>query len=502
MVLPDDGIIAFRNIIGGCTLFACLYVVALAVKALEPDFVDILSASSVVFIAMLLLINRFARSTAENAVYHSHASKAGIIALIVAVFAFFIQMSSPVAPVSLSVLTSPIHRHLAEIPMASNNVDECYNNLCKGHWDKQDCPQEGLHSSTAMCQLEIWDWEPEVLQKCHIKHFSITELQSIYAGKKVAFLGDSMIRNVFHSLSHMLDSTYVEDSSPSQKHQNQKFVSSTSDTTFEFYWSPFLKDITSTLTSFKQKQYSIIVFGSAAWDALHVRNVSDYQMQLAALAESKVVSNLDAFTIFLQPTTIVDGRLTSKEKQQYMTESIIAQYRNAYSHSLLKTEVSLTLDPTHVTILQPTSSADGVHYTSSVYQVLSQLVSNGYYLKFPTLLRQASVDSQLLVQPNVKAPVKAKGPKKTGAMGNLFDGMLVLIFSAIMMFTFDSFFGVGVFSLALFGGSVDWESAYIPLMVKIGIMAVPLRVEASVTASESGNDDGSSVPLLHGTNLA
>ena len=88
-------------------------------------------------------------------------------------------------------------------------------------------------------------------------------------------------------------------------------------------------------------------------------------------------------------------------------------------------------------------------------------------------------------------------------MGHPLLGLLVLIFSCVMVVFFDSFLGMGVLGLALFGmlpitcesihytpsanacsnsffsfhangniigRSLDWNSAYIPLLTKLGML--------------------------------
>jgi hypothetical protein len=55
---------------------------------------------------------------------------------------------------------------------------------------------------------------------------------------------------------------------------------------------------------------------------------------------------------------------------------------------------------------------------------------------------------------------------------------MMLVLSAVMLYTMDSFLGVGYFSLAMFGISFDWEEAYGPLLKKVlgggkGVAAKP-----------------------------
>ena len=72
---------------------------------------------------------------------------------------------------------------------------------------------------------------------------------------------------------------------------------------------------------------------------------------------------------------------------------------------------------------------------------------------------------------------------KTGAMGHPLYGFIVIVFSAIMIIFFDSFFGVGALSLYIFGITLDWESAYKPLINKI-FQKLPTSAEIAATEAE------------------
>jgi hypothetical protein len=445
---------------GAIFLFAFLFILALALKGLNPEFIDVCIASTTVFISVLLLINRFAKNTYDNPLYQSFSAKATWISIILIVLGVSYRLSVPNRPMtSLYINPSATLIKPSQLNAKTLDIKRCYNDISKGHWDVQDCPAEGRKSSTAMCQVEIWDWDPDTLKNCPLKLLNGDELKTVFRGKKIAFLGDSQVRNIYHSFSKLADESYVENNSPTQKHVNQKF-STSSNITIEFYWAPFIKDLTSTLKTFSPNQYKAIVLGGALWDALHIHELQQYSQQLEELSKSKVLSTLGTFSVWVQPTTIVDGRLNSEEKQKYMTEQIIDTYRQAYMKSSLTNDILFTIDPTYITKSQQATASDGVHYTSSVYQVLAQMITNGYLLMFPNSLPSSLAAS---------TSVKKLGPLATGSMGNPFYGFIVLFFSFIMIFTMDNFFGFGVLSLSVFGRSLDWESAYIPLLNKIGI---------------------------------
>merc|ERR1711871_717547 len=114
-------------------------------------------------------------------------------------------------------------------------------------------------------------------------------------------------------------------------------------------------------------------------------------------------------------------------------------------------EISFTLNPKEVTTGQETSSTDGIHYSNRVSQAIAQMVANAFSMK-------SSKDG---------TAVGGSTTRRAETMGNPLYGFIVIVFSAIMIVFFDSFFGVGVLSLYIFGVTLDWESAYRTLINKI-----------------------------------
>jgi hypothetical protein len=57
----------------------------------------------------------------------------------------------------------------------------------------------------AYCQTSKWVWDQS---PCPIAKLPTSKLRSTYAGKRVLFVGDSEIRNVYHQFVAILDPTY------------------------------------------------------------------------------------------------------------------------------------------------------------------------------------------------------------------------------------------------------------------------------------------------------
>lgn len=232
---------------------------------------------------------------------------------------------------------------------------------------------------------------------------------------------------------------------------------------FEFYWAPLVVNITTILEAKGlADKADLVVLGSAAWQALHVRDIPTYLQDLDAMGavigstgveESSSVPVKKASFVWLQPTTVIDAHLVTPEKQMYMPESTLALYRKAFHQSNVSTAMHGIIDPSSA--CEGREATDGIHYSQDVYKVVAQMAVNSYILRVPALYGQTSEKK------------KSTGPKKTGGMSFPSYGAGVLVLAAVMLFTMDSFMGIGFLSLILFGRCADWDAAYGPLHKKI-----------------------------------
>ena len=257
--------------------------------------------------------------------------------------------------------------------------------------------------------------------------------------------------------------------------------------TVSFIWAPVVRNVTTVITTtLKDKSYNYIISGAAAWDALYERNLNTYRNDLDSL--STMNKDEKILQTWIQPTTIIDGRLQTIEKQQYMTEAIIKTYRDAFIQSKAASKFDTIIDPTLVSEGREGGSVDGVHYSEEVYKVMAQMVTNAYMLHFPNNYAKST------------SIVTKKEPKKTGAMSFPSYGAIMLLLSAIMIFTMDSWFGFGVLSLKLFNRSYDWDAAYLPLLKKI--LAKPSnnisKQELDDIINTTSSTDAEVELLLHG----
>ena len=358
--------------------------------------------------------------------------------------------------------------------MTSNRILFLHSNNI-GHWSVVKCPTDtkngGIEDVRAFCETNTWFWDKS--SDCPISNIGVSRARQIFKGKNIVFMGDSILRNVFFEFDKIIDPDHIQNSSSSIKHSDIKYEPIfMKNSSISFYWTPLVSNITTTLMNKNIiGNADLVILGSAAWQALHNKNIDAYSADLnllnnyinaTAIANEKDyisnniknINNKKTSFVWLQPTTIIDDHLTTTEKSQFMTESIMALYRKSFLNSKASKIISSVIDPSSACANR--ESTDGVHYNHDVYSVIAQMVANAYILRTPSILSQSSAGKK-----------KSNGPKKTGSMSFPSYGAFVLVLSAFMLFSMDSFLGIGFTSLLLFGRSADWEAAYGPLHKKI-----------------------------------
>jgi len=78
----------------------------------------------------------------------------------------------------------------------------------------------------------------------------------------------------------MMEPTYNHNGTAAMKHSNLYYQPPSSNASVYFYWAPFVANITSTVVKVGLGgKMDLIVGGSAAWDALYMRDVGAYQVR-------------------------------------------------------------------------------------------------------------------------------------------------------------------------------------------------------------------------------
>lgn len=489
MILPEDKNIAWRNMIGTVILFGVLAAVAKVLHAFEPSMLEIIIACEGLCLVCLLLISRFASSLSDQAQYQAYATRYMRLMIVVFVASLLLQ---------LSIGSSPNGSHSALLGLNANNPvansgkstyrgnkPECLAAVSKGKWITAPCNSDAFlstpkTSTLAYCEQDLWAWEAP--EHCPLAKISSSKSQSIFKGKSVLFVGDSVVRSVYHEFITLMEPSYNHNRSVNFKHQDQSYTVTTNNCSISFAWAPFAADVAKVMANrgpvkgSKTGMDNFVVAGAALWDALHNHNVSDYREVLKTVAaaskslpvatattgnsnQSAVAAPPTTVKVWLLPTIIVDDRLQTADKRQFMTDDKIEAYRRvAQTSPAIQSAFHAVVDPRSASQLRSDSSSDGVHYADEVYKVMTQMLANSYSLHFP----------QNYVGGKSSKPYK---PRPTGSMSSPFYGGCMLALIVILLFSMDSFFGIGWVTLILAGQSFDWDAAYAPYIRKIAALS-------------------------------
>jgi GDSL/SGNH-like Acyl-Esterase family found in Pmr5 and Cas1p len=324
-----------------------------------------------------------------------------------------------------------------------------------------------------------WAERTQATPPCPVGRVSSSLAKTALKNKRVLFAGDSIMRNTYHAFNGLLDPSYRWNSSVSFRHGNLVQHVKTSNTSVAFYWAPFVRNITAVLdtlggsTSEGAHGFDLLVSGAAAWDALYIRSPIEYSKDLSTLSARlrQARPSSPGVTVWMQPTTIVDNRLSSLEKQQHMSEKTIAVYRGLFEASPVRSGFSVTIDPTGASRGREGATVDGVHYSEDIYT-----------LHFPRLY--------------VKSPARKVGKAKaTGPMSFPSYGIIVLVAAALMLYTMDPFLGVAWLVQRVVGvteqqaSDMTWEVAYREIHRKNHI-SHPTSSSSSGGGSRGGSERG------------
>lgn len=530
MILPEDKDIAWRNMFGLGFVVAIAYASAyLLVFSFSPSLLEVLAVCILLTLLVLMYLNSSFNQPLNEVPYYRLWSRRAVIlltlALVIGATLQFIYNTidrsyADTTTAAVTIINPPSSVLSTSLPTSSESTGlvlsttiaassslsasakaapvtpECLRAISKGQWIHVPCSSSSSTSSkVAFCQTTSWQWVTNsALTNCPIGTITTNTLRLIFHNKKIAFIGDSQIRNIYHQFIHNLDSTYKTNYSPDLKHKDINYIVTYDDNkvNVNFVWAPFLNNVTDTLKSKSIEQYDMIVVGAACWDALVERNLPDYNNILTTNLNS-VMENLNksmTTSIWIQPTTIMDNRLMTTEKRNYMSEDIVQKYRTSFLLSNVAKLFSIVIDTTTAASTQ--ESLDGVHYSEVVYDVIAQMVANGYALHSPVHFSTLLASTTSSSSSSAKKPKAPYVPKTTGSMSFPSYGACVLFLSFLMIFLMDSFLGIGYISLIVFGRSYDWDAAYSALHRKIlGSSSSSSYLEDGNVSSSSSNGNSS-----------
>jgi hypothetical protein len=327
---------------------------------------------------------------------------------------------------------------------------ECGQFINNGHWVQVECSETtdaqayrgGNVSAIGVCTGGfIWGWEtPPPRSHCTFSRRSSKELITTLKNRQLIFIGDSMMRSLFHSFSTEVG--FDEDAGgTAKKHSN--FTSVFHDVQIKFIWAPFSMDQINTLRELRMNEthevVDLIVIGGGSWDLLH-RTSNESEM---ILLNSTLVSLKDEIdktvrhtrpVVWLSPTRIYDPLLT-EEKRRHMTEVKMAWLRNLYDEIGITSAASLHIMGLAYTDERVSESFDGVHYPKSVYFAGAQILSNSF---------------DWLLEGKDDKPTESFA--EIGVLSDPLKGLITMTVVVIGLYKFDSLLGLLYFVSSVIQG--------------------------------------------------
>lgn len=504
MILPDDKDIAWRNMWGGIGVVSVFGLIAYVLASFNPSVIQLVIACQGLAIALVFVIGRFTATLNEQQIFQQQSSRFLKIMSIL----FFSTLIAQFVWTSPEAAVTAQDSYAVALAKYRGNTPACLSSISEGAWTTVPCPANPLPlgvaslNSLAFCEQDLWSWAPHS-DDCPIAKLTTTRAVSVFKDKEILFVGDSVVRSSYHQFISLLEPKYEQNHSFVFKHQDFSHVVKASNTSVRFIWAPFVADIAKvfqTRLPTGGKPVSYIVAGASLWDALHEHDLSKFETSLKTVAaalpptyQGTGANRTSTVKVWLLPTNVLDDRLTTAEKRQYMNDDTIRTYRAAAAKSpALQQAFHVLVDPTHATGLRESTSTDGVHYAEEVYSVIAQMLANAYTLHFPSFYVGKAGHA-------TTASTKPYTPKPTGAMSNPYYGAGMLVLIVIMLFTMDSWLGIGWLSLVLGGTNYDWDAAYGPYVRKIQQhQQREAALAAAVTTGGSGVVSGTAEVIEHG----
>lgn len=325
----------------------------------------------------------------------------------------------------------------------------CKSMVNRGHWIPVDgCNEvargiafrdDGIQNFATCAPVGTgytWGWETSRSSaQCRFTQRTTKELQKRLKHRRIAFVGDSMTRNLYHAVCRQLgiaDAGFYNAGGP--KHVDiQRNIEHTD---VDFRWAPMAadelqvaKDLHDEATRQDASKYDLILIGGGAWDRLHKftepNDVAAHRGTIMELVEQmNALKKLDIPVVWATPTTINTPALNTPEKRELMTEDHMADMRKIYESLGVNDAATFVVDGPSFSKERVGESFDGVHYPPDVYSAGAQILANA----FDWLLPQTEGEDKFT------AP-------EPGKMAKPFLGLMMLCLCFIGLFFFDGFFG-------------------------------------------------------------
>lgn len=467
MILPDDKDMAKRNFIGFMAVMISFSAIgAVMHSGSHNSIIELSIACTVLFIVALAVIGAVGGLSTDSA-FRATRNKAIPVSAVATVLFILAAFHMSGTDTTMSTPDSYRESRVAAIP---GDDTKCLPFVADGSWHYNEACSVLVPGGdrAAYCQTGSWLWNPGASRAAgctrNFASLSSEATRNMLHGKKVHFCGDSGIRSLYHAMNKLVDRSYDHEKYVSNEamkhadfHNEYTNPDGSKSVTLTFKWVPRVINMSQCFVSGSGDD-DIYIVGMLLWDVLQGHDANAYRESLSTQAPF-----LSKHTVlWVQPQRIVNSALRTSEKQQYMTEEAVSTYRGLVDEVLTadpKKKYATVINPVNISASKEGSSTDGVHYSQDVYDTTSQVVLNALAIVKPSL----QVNSGQ-IKPAVTAPFEPKPPTSMSFPG---WGAMVLVTALVMIFTMDSFFGIGYLALIISGRSFDYDAAYLPLLNKI-----------------------------------
>ncbi|CAL8294229.1 unnamed protein product [Merluccius merluccius] len=221
-------------------------------------------------------------------------------------------------------------------------------------------------------------WQP---YGCMMHKYKSTDSKTCLADKRVAFLGDSRIRQLFHAFIKIIN---PESKGDGNKHEDIPFHDDSSSVNVNFFWYPEANDsMKERLTSWTQDRSpkpDVIVLGAAAWSIkLHSgssESLQQYRVNLTAMAVplERLAEDAEVYWVLQDPV----NEEALSESRKMITNHQLDLYNEAAAAALnsSKRRVKLLAALRQAAMETIGQSADGLHLPESTRNVGATVLMN------------------------------------------------------------------------------------------------------------------------------
>ncbi|GKY95115.1 hypothetical protein MPSEU_000475400 [Mayamaea pseudoterrestris] len=311
-------------------------------------------------------------------------------------------------------------------------------NVCEDSFRGRAHRNYGITSiGTCSPQSNVYTWGWNAVPSsshCHFSQRDVSSLRDMLDKRRVTFVGDSIIRHLYHAMCRQLGDASAGSYNTSLG-KWQDFSRVYQNTVLEFRWAPFtdlLSEVVDNITSSTSKD-DAIVMGGGPWDRLHRYSNKTDQASLKENVNT-LVRKLDSLLsagipiVWVTPTTINSWALGTEEKRSNIREDQIAELRQLYKDVGVETAATWVLHGPSFTKDRVAESYDGVHYPLYIYDGGAQILANA----FDWLLPDRRVQDRKKVTSTVP---------NVGAMAHPMYGLSMLLCVIVALYTRDGFFG-------------------------------------------------------------